>query len=49
MKISTAYRKSKADPQSWNKHVDAFHQKLANKRIRRGAKKSIETEINSLG
>jgi hypothetical protein len=43
MKLTTAQRKSQAKPQSWNKHINAFHQKLANKRLRRIAKKEIST------
>jgi hypothetical protein len=45
MKLSTAERKSQASPQSWNKHIDAFHQRLANKRLRSKLKKSLQSII----
>lgn len=44
MKLPNAYRKSKTGPQNWNKHIDGFHQKLANKRIRRDGKQVVEEE-----
>jgi hypothetical protein len=44
MKLSTAERKSKAGFQTWNKHIDAYNQRLANKRLRREAKKQVADE-----
>lgn len=41
MKLSTAQRKSKSGWQSWNQHIDAYHQRLANKRLRREQKKEM--------
>jgi len=43
MKLSTPERKSRTGNQSWNKHVDAFHQRLANKRLRREWKKDSQS------
>ncbi|MEK7526013.1 MAG: hypothetical protein AAB546_00875 [Patescibacteria group bacterium] len=45
MKLNTAERKSKASNQSWHKHIDAFYQRLANKKLRREAKDEIKKEL----